>query len=153
MSERPGVVNLQLVVDMSVENTMTMLYKIGEGYVEQNHYGIALAQVVGLPPLVLRVASTVSQALEARAAAKKESSKAFAIARRRKLVLGLKEALKQAAGGPMDNKALLSWLCRLQEEFVRRMEQIENEAATNDNELNCDKDDLKEHGSSTISSE
>jgi len=120
MSERPGVVNLHLTVDMSEENTMTMLYKIGQGYVKEEHYGLALARVVDLPPKVLEVAETVSKALDAQAAAKKKSSKAFALARRRKLVLGLKETLKQAESGPMEGKALLSWLRRLQDEFVRR---------------------------------
>lgn len=127
MSERPGVVNLHLAVDMSQENTMTMLYKIGEGYVKEQHYGLALARVVGLPPQVIEMAEKVSKALEAQRAAKKQSSKAFALARRRKLVLGLKETLMQAENGPMEGKVLLSWLRRLQEEFVRRMEQINND--------------------------
>ena len=134
MSERPGVVNLHLTVDMSEENTMTMLYKIGQGYVKEEHYGLALARVVDLPPKVLEVAETVSKALDAQAAAKKKSSKAFALARRRKLVLGLKEILKQAESGPMEGKALLSWLRRLQDEFVRRMDQIENDVESSDSE-------------------
>lgn len=132
MSERVGVANLHLAVDMSKESTMTMLYKIGEGYVKEEHYGLALARVVDLPPQILEVAEEVSRALDAQAAAKKKSSKAFALARRRKLVLGLKETLKQAESGPMDGKVLLNWLRRLQEEFIRRMDQIENELASSD---------------------
>lgn len=132
MSERVGVVNLHLAVDMSEENTMTMLYKIGEGYAKEEHYGLTLARVVDLPPQILEVAERVSMALYAQAAAKKKSSKAFALARRRKLVLGLKETLKQAESGPMEGKVLLNWLRRLQEEFIRRMDQIENEAADSD---------------------
>jgi DNA mismatch repair protein MSH4 len=119
---------------MSEENTMTMLYKIGQGYVKEEHYGLALARVVDLPPKVLEVAETVSKALDAQAAAKKKSSKAFALARRRKLVLGLKETLKQAESGPMEGKALLSWLRRLQDEFVRRMDQIENDVESSDSD-------------------
>lgn len=130
MSERPGVVNLHLTVDMSEDNTMTMLYRIGHGFVKEEHYGLALARVVDLLPQVLQVAEKVSKALDAQAAAKKKSSKAFALARRRKLVLGLKEALKQAESGPLDEKALLSWLRRLQDEFVRRMDQIDNDVET-----------------------
>jgi DNA mismatch repair protein MSH4 len=141
MSERPGVVNLHLTVDMSEENTMTMLYKIGQGYVKEEHYGLALARVVDLPPKVLEVAETVSKALDAQAAAKKKSSKAFALARRRKLVLGLKETLKQAESGPMEGKALLSWLRRLQDEFVRRMDQIENDVESSDSDEGADEEE------------
>jgi len=141
MSERPGVVNLHLAVDMSQENTMTMLYKIGEGYVKEQHYGLALARVVGLPPQVIEIAEKVSKALEAQTAAKKQSSKAFALARRRKLVLGLKETLMQAESGPMEGKVLLSWLRRLQEEFVRRMEQIDNDVLSSEVEEMTDEED------------
>jgi DNA mismatch repair protein MSH4 len=141
MSERPGVVNLHLTVDMSEENTMTMLYRIGAGFVKEEHYGLALAQVVDLPPQVLEVAEKVSKALDAQAAAKKKSSKAFALARRRKLVLGLKETLKQAESGPMEGKVLLSWLRRLQDEFVRRMDQIENDVESSDDDEGADEEE------------
>jgi len=141
MSERPGVVNLHLAVDMSQESTMMMLYKIGEGYVKEQHYGFALARVVDLPPQVIEMAEKVSKALEAQTAAKKQSSKAFALARRRKLVLGLKETLMQAESGPMEGKVLLSWLRRLQEEFVRRMEQIDNDVLSSEVEEMTDEED------------
>jgi len=134
MSERPGVVNLHLSVDMSEEKKMTMLYKVKQGFVKEEHYGLALARVVDLPPQVLEVAEAVSNALDAQAEAKKKSSKAFALARRRKLVLGLQETLKQTESGPMEDKALLSWLRRLQDEFVRRMDQIENDVESSDSE-------------------
>lgn len=134
MSERVGVVNLHLTVDMSEDNTMTMMYKIAAGFVQEQHYGIALARVVDLPPQVLEVAERVSKALDAQAAAKKQSSKAFALIRRRKLVLGLKETLNQAASGSMEGKALLSWLRRLQEEFIRRMDQIDDDVGSSDAE-------------------
>lgn len=134
MSERVGVVNLHLAVDMSEDNTMTMLYKIGPGFAQEKHYGISLARVIDLPPQVLEVAERVSEALDAQAAAKKKSSKAFALARRRKLILGLKETLSQAASGPMEGKTLLSWLRRLQDEFIRRMDQIDNDVGSSDAE-------------------
>jgi DNA mismatch repair protein MSH4 len=141
MSERPGVVNLHLAVDMSEDNTMTMLYRVGEGFVKEEHYGLALARVVDLPPQILEVAEKVSKTLDAQAAAKKKSSKAFALARRRKLVLGLKETLKQAESGPMEGKSLLSWLRRLQDEFVRRMDQIENDVESSDSDAGTDEED------------
>ncbi len=134
MSERPSVVNLHLAVDMSEDNTMTMLYRIGGGFVKEEHYGLALARVVDLPPQILETAQKVSEVLDAQAAAKKKSSKAFALARRRKLVLGLKETLKQAESSPMEGKVLLNWLRRLQDEFVRRMDQIENDVESSDSE-------------------
>lgn len=112
---------------MSESNAMTMLYKLGPGYVQEPHYGIALAHVVDLPPQVLEVAERVSKAIDAQAAAKKKSSQAFAFARRRKVLLNLKEHLKQAASGQMDDRALLSWLRRLQEEFIKCMDKIDND--------------------------
>lgn len=132
MSERAGVINMHLAVDMSEDNAMMMLYKIDEGFIQEEHYGLALARVVDLPPQVLQVAEEVSQALDAQAAAKKRSSKAFALAKRRKLVLSLRETLKQAESSPMEGKVLLSWLRKLQEEFVHRMEQIENDVGSSD---------------------
>ena len=130
MSQRVGVVNMHLRVDMSTENSMIMLYRISEGIVKEEHYGLALARVVNLPPEVLEVAEEVSTALVAQAEAKRTSSHAMAVAKRRKLVLSLREALKQAESSPMEGKVLLSWLRKLQEEFVSRMEQIENDVAS-----------------------
>jgi len=115
---------------MSTENSMIMLYRISEGIVKEEHYGLALARVVNLPPEVLEVAEEVSTALVAQAEAKRTSSHAMAVAKRRKLVLSLREALKQAESSPMEGKVLLSWLRKLQEEFVSRMEQIENDVAS-----------------------
>ena len=126
MSQRAGVVNMHLKVVMSVANSMTMLYKIFDGVVKEEHYGLALARVVNLPPDVHTFAEKVSAALVAQAESKKTSSQALAVAKRRKLVLSLREALKQAESSPMEGKVLLSWLRKLQEEFVRRMEQIES---------------------------
>lgn len=128
MSERVGVVNLHLVVDVSEDNTMTTLYKIGQGFVKGQHYGLALARVVDLPPKVLQVAQEVSQTLDAQASAKKRNSNAFALVKRRKLVLNLLETLKQAESSPMDDKVLLNWLRKLQAEFVTRMEKLDGGA-------------------------
>jgi DNA mismatch repair protein MSH4 len=128
MKERSGVINLHLAVDMSEQTKMTMLYKIAEGFSKEERYGLALARVVGLPPLVLEIATDVSNYLQDCAAAKKRSSKASALAKRRKLVLGLRETLLQAQDGPMEGKVLLIWMRKLQMEFVKRMDLIEKEA-------------------------
>ncbi|KAI6715449.1 mutS domain V [Diplocarpon mali] len=132
MQNRLGVVNMHLEVDLSQGNAIKMLYKIKEGHVKEQHYGIAIARVVDLPPHVLEVAETVSKALEAQAEAKRQSSKARVLTKRRKLVCALRESLKTAASGQMENKALLSWIVRLQEEFIRRMDAIDNDAASSD---------------------
>lgn len=127
MQERPGVVSFHLAIDTSVKDRMAMLYKLSAGYSKEEHYGLALARIVDLPPAVLEVAENVSRSLEAQAAEKKRSSKSSSIAKRRKLVLSLHETLKQAKDGPMEGKVLLNWLRKIQEEFVLRMERIERD--------------------------
>jgi DNA mismatch repair protein MSH4 len=141
MSQRVGVVNLHLAVDMSQDNTMAMLYKIDKGFIQEEHYGLALARVVDLPPEVLEVAETVSRKLMEQVEAKKNSSKSLALAKRRKLVLSLKEALIQAENSPMEGKVLLSWLRKLQEEFIRRMEKIEGDTSSDTEETIADEDE------------
>jgi DNA mismatch repair protein MSH4 len=145
MSERPGVDVYHLSVDMSNENTMTMLYKLGQGVVEEQHYGLALARVAGLPAKVLEVAENVSQTLVARAEAKKSSSKDHAINKRRKLLRSVQEQLEQLRDSPMEDDVLLDWLRKLQQEFVIRMEQIEKTIA------DADSDDWEENDVSEVS--
>jgi DNA mismatch repair protein MSH4 len=128
LNERAGVVNMHLKVDMSQDDRMVMLYKIADGFVKEEHYGIALAKVVNLPPLIVDVAESVARAIEAQTAAKKQSSQAFAIQRRRKLVLGLRETLLQAKESGLEGRALMEYLKKVQEEFVRRMDAITNGA-------------------------
>lgn len=139
--------NYHLTVDMSDSNTMTMLYKLGQGILTEQHYGLALARVVDLPPKVLEVARQVSEAIDASNSAKRMSSKALALASRRKVVLGLKDMLKQAQDSPMEGKVLLNWLRKLQAEFIQRMEKIEGEAESSDNEdsvIDGDKEEATE---------
>jgi DNA mismatch repair protein MSH4 len=90
---------------------------------------------VALPPAVLEVATEVSTKLAQQIDRRKKSSRAFALARRRKLILNLKETLVQARDGPMEGAALTSWLRKLQEEFVLRMTAIDTESADVDTEL------------------
>lgn len=129
MAERNGVVNLHLAVEMTEADTMTMLYKIADGCVHEEHYGLALAKVVDLPPQVLEVATEVSQKLKLQVERRKKGSKTIALARRRKLILSLKEQLTQARDGAMEGNVLRSWLKKLQDEFVLRMSAIDAEAA------------------------
>lgn len=113
-----------LQVEMT-EDQMHMLYKIGDNLAAEAHYGLTLARVINLPPLILKVAEDVSKNLEARAARKRQSGQARALVHRRKLILGLQESLNQAQEGPMDDDTLLGWMKELQREFVLRMEAIE----------------------------
>ena len=77
--------------------------------------------MVGLPPDVLDRAAFVSAALAGKIEQNKQKSAAYNLSRRRKLVLQLKETLIQARDGMMEERALRSWLCKLQDEFVARM--------------------------------
>lgn len=128
LGERNGVVNLHLAVELDTEkDRMTMLYRIANGYVQEKHYGLALARVMDLPLDVLQVAEKVSKALVMNAERLKRGSKAVAIARRRKLVLNLKEQLTHVQEGNMKGKVRSTWLKNLQDEFVTRMAAVNKE--------------------------
>jgi DNA mismatch repair protein MSH4 len=129
MAERNGVINLHLAVNMSEVDYITMLYKIAEGVVQDEHYGLRLAKVVPLPPKIFEVAESVSARLESHVARRKKISTAVLHERKRKLILNLKEHLTQAKSGSMQGEVLGGWLKELQEEFVIRMSAIDAEAA------------------------
>ncbi len=106
---------------MAEQGAMNMLYRIEEGAVREQHYGLALARVVPLPPQVIDRATAVAQELERRTKARKNTSAAVTRERRRKLLLSLREHLVQAQTGSLEGEALASWLRKLQKEFVLRM--------------------------------
>ena len=142
-SERNGVVNLHLAVNMGqARNKMTMLYKISNGFVQETHYGIAMAKVVGLPEDVIATAEKVSTALSLKSERQRKSSKSIAVMRRRKLILGLREQLKQARDGNMQGDVLGTWMKTLQDEFVRRMTAIDEEVKKFQDE--SEKEDIDE---------
>ncbi|KAI4195202.1 MAG: hypothetical protein LQ350_007324 [Teloschistes chrysophthalmus] len=133
LSERNGVVNLHLAVDISESSDkITMLYKITSGCVQETRYGITMAKVAGLPADVIDVATDVSTRLAENIEKKKKNPKSIALARRRRLILGLREQLKQAQDGNMQGRVLGLWLKKLQDEFVRRMAAINEEMETLD---------------------
>ena len=134
LAERNGVVNLHLAVEMGRANSMTMLYKISNGVVTEEHYGIALAKVAGLPAGVIEMAEEVSSTLTQNMEKRKKSSKTIALARRRRLILSLREQLVQAKEGNMQGQVLASWLKKLQDEFVKRMSAIDAEVAAASND-------------------
>ena len=138
MIERAGVVAQHLAVDMSEPSKITMLYKVRHGFANEDHYGLALARVVDLPPRILSVAEEVSKTLQSQGEAKKSSSRAVVIARKRKLVLGLQETLKQARDGAMNGKALAAWLTKLQTEFVMKMAELDDLTTMSEDESEDD---------------
>ena len=125
------MVNMHFAVDMN-ENTMRMLYKIDDGFLKEEHYGLALALVANLPAGVIQLAEHVSRKLENQIAQKKAASKQSALVARRKLLLALKDQLEELAAGPMNGEPLRNFMKSLQAEFVARMEAIEDAHASSD---------------------
>lgn len=142
LGSRPGVLNLHLGTDVSQTDgedapKMTMLYKVESGTLDEIHYGLNLAKVVGFPDTFLDVAKTTSDMLKRQIEEKKENSQFQKLKRRRHLILQLHETLKQMNEGDMDDAALGSFLVKLQNEFAERMHGIESrgyEVVTDDDE-------------------
>lgn len=129
MAERSRVVNLDLAVQISPQaDKMTMLYRVQEGHVQEKFYGLALAKVLSFPREVLETAQMVSTRLNEIAERHAAGSKALSIARRRRLILHLKEQLLQAVNGTVEGETLRRWLERLQEEFALKMAAIDAES-------------------------
>ncbi|KAL2883202.1 MutS protein msh4 [Colletotrichum sp. CLE4] len=128
--DRPGVLNLRLVTQVSTTDNdvpmMTMMYKVESGKTEQLLYGITLAKAMAFPKRFLEVAEQVAISLREQKERKKQTSQARKMLNRRKLILNLHEQLKQVSNSEMDESAMSSYLIRLREEFVLRMEAIEN---------------------------
>lgn len=128
LSERSGVINLHLAADIASDaSKMTMLYQIAEGPVPDRRYGLALAKLVDLPPNVLGIANIVSKKKEALAQRRNSPSRAVAIARKRKLLLSLREQLLIARNSSMDDKSLRVWLTKLQDKFTLQMANLDQE--------------------------
>ena len=151
LAERNGVVNLHLSVELGEKDKMKMLYKVADGAVKEEHYGIALAKVIDLPPEIIRVAEEVSKKLKANHERHKKHSKAILLARRRKLILGLREQLLQAKEGNMQGRVLATWLKKLQDEFVNRMAALEADV-TAANEQSGDEQEVEMTDSSPVRS-
>ncbi|CAJ0549703.1 Ff.00g033160.m01.CDS01 [Fusarium sp. VM40] len=130
LADRPGVLNLHLAVTSSTTEDglphITMLYKATSGAIrDEEHYGINLARAIGLPQSFIEKAEEVSKDLKRKREASKRTSESAKLIARRKLILNLHEALKQAKESGSE-EALPGYLQRLQEEFVSRMEEIES---------------------------
>lgn len=129
LAERNGVVNLHLAVDNTEPEKMEVLYRVSSGAVQDEHYGLKLARVLPLPADVIEHAELVSNTLLHATRKKKNqgASLAIVIARKRRLLLNLKEHLVQAKNGSMNDDDLTQWLKDLRREFVVRMAALEEE--------------------------
>ncbi|MCJ1309975.1 MutS protein msh4 [Agyrium rufum] len=147
LNERPGVINRHLSVDIDAASSdMKMLYKIKEGWVKQDNYGLALAKVSGVPPFVLDVAQEVSEVLNQQNERRKRTSPSVLRARSKKLVFGLREHLIQLSDGNMEGEVLNSYLHKLQDEFVTRMSAMEKEIEEAERLRYRDHDDRQSQG-------
>lgn len=129
LAERNGVDNLHLAVDNTEDEKMEMLYRVSSGAVQDEHYGLKLARVMPLPPDVIEHAELVSATLDQAMQREKSegASLGIIVARKRRLLLNLKEHLAQAKDGSMDDEDLTQWLKDLQCEFIVRMSALAEE--------------------------
>ncbi|CAG8001568.1 unnamed protein product [Penicillium olsonii] len=135
LAQRSGVINLHLAADIASDTSkMTMQYRIAEGPVPDRRYGIALAQVADLPSAVWAKAREVSEAMDRVARRRNSSSRAVAIAQKRKLLLSLRERLLLARRETMDDSALRTLLIQLQNDFALRMTAINRGMELNDSD-------------------
>lgn len=102
-----------------------MLYKVKSGPVEERHYGLDLARVIGFPQLFIETAERVSKTLEEQTERTNEASPSRALLKKRKLVFNMHETLRHLQDSDIDDAALGSYMKRLQEEFIVRMEEID----------------------------
>ncbi|PNP46790.1 hypothetical protein TGAMA5MH_01742 [Trichoderma gamsii] len=129
LADRPGVLNLHLASNTSIDEggmpQLNMLYKATAGTVDdEHHYGIVLARAMGMPSSFIEVAETVANDLRRRRESNRQNSESHKEIHRQKLMLNLYEALKQAAKSS-NPEALLGYLRRLREDYLERLQEIE----------------------------
>ncbi|TWU72909.1 MutS protein msh4 [Metarhizium rileyi] len=129
LEDRPGVLSLHLASERSISDDgkprLAMLYKAKSGVVDSSqHYGIELARAMGFPETFTKRAEEVANELRQRREANWRDSESRRLVARRKLVLSLHEALRQAYEHGSD-EALPGYLQQLQEDFVTRMHDLE----------------------------
>lgn len=130
LGDRPGVVKFHLASTRTVAEDGTpqlkMLHKATKGTVDADqHYGIDLARALGFPKEFTDLAEKVADDIRRRREESWRNCESRRLVARRKLVLNLHEALKQAAKHG-DDEALPGYLKRLQEEFITRMNALNN---------------------------
>ncbi|KNB07584.1 hypothetical protein FOXG_08704 [Fusarium oxysporum f. sp. lycopersici 4287] len=130
LADRPGILNLHLAATTSTTEDglphITMLYKATSGATRgEEHYGINLARAIGLPQSFIDKAEEVAKDIRRRRETTKRSSESTRLVARRKLILNLQNALRRAKDSG-SKEALPGYLQLLQEDFVARMEEVDN---------------------------
>ncbi|EXA01809.1 MutS protein msh4 [Fusarium oxysporum] len=130
LTDRPGILNLHLAATTSTTEDglphITMLYKATSGATRgEEHYGINLARAIGLPQSFIDKAEEVAKDIRRRRETTKRSSESTRLVARRKLILNLQNALRRARDSG-SKEALPGYLQLLQEDFVARMEEVDN---------------------------
>ncbi|ENH63259.1 MutS protein like protein 4 [Fusarium oxysporum f. sp. cubense race 1] len=130
LADRPGILNLHLAATTSTTEDglphITMLYKATSGATRgEEHYGINLARAIGLPQSFIDKAEEVAKDIRRRRETTKRSSESTRLVARRKLILNLQDALRRAKDSG-SKEALPGYLQHLQEDFVARMEEVDN---------------------------
>ncbi|KAI9728947.1 MAG: MutS protein msh4 [Chrysothrix sp. TS-e1954] len=124
MGERSGVSNHHLVSEDPDTHTITPLYRVTDGPLQESSYGLKLAALLPLPQAVLTCAQDVSNTLNQQRDRQRSRTTPVLLQRRRRLILDLHEHLRQAQEGNMAGPAMQEWLEALRKEFVIRMTRI-----------------------------
>lgn len=131
LSDRPGVLNLHLASKNSTTAEgvpqITMLYKVTSGAMNNEvHYGINLARALGLPQSFIEKAEDISSDLRRKSKGNKQDGDSLRLLARRKVIITLHGALRQARDSGADSNSLRNYLAQLQEDFITRMEEAES---------------------------
>ncbi|KAJ3089447.1 MutS protein msh4 [Quaeritorhiza haematococci] len=138
----PNVVNLHLEVDSfngdakeDAAVPLTYLYTVKNGSSAEKHYGVKLAQIVGLPPDVVKKAMEVSSTASLQACLDKtrkssQSSKEAALYRAQ---IQITQQLLQAhRSSALSETELRKYLNGLQRDFMQQVVKIEGIAGSSD---------------------
>lgn len=130
LADHPGVLNLHLKSETSVGEggipQLTMLYKATAGTVDdEHHYGIVLARSIRMPEKFIEFAEYVANDLRQRRESNRRSAASYKETQRRKLMVNLHEALKQASNHA-NTEALPGYLERVREEYLEQLKEIED---------------------------
>lgn len=133
-ADRHGVLHLHLAATTSRTADglphIMMLYKATTGTVGDEHYGINLARAIGLPQEFIEKAEEVAMDLRSKREASKRSAKSSQLLNRRKLILNLWAALKQARNSGAE-EGLPRYLKGLREEFIIGMGELNGQREDN----------------------
>ena len=96
------------------------LYRIADGPLRLSNYGLKMARLLSLPEAAMGNAHTFAQAFGQAHARKRHCSRPTITQKRRRLILDLREHLRQLQEGTMQREPLAEWLMSMRKEFVIR---------------------------------